>query len=32
MDPVFLADPDPGFKSPGLDPSIIKLMGSKLCF
>ena len=29
MDPVFLADPDPGFKSPDPDPSINKLMGSK---
>ena len=31
MDPGFFADPDPDpdFKSPGLDPSINKLMGSK---
>ena len=26
MDPVFFADPDPGFKSPDLDPSMYKLM------
>ena len=29
MDPGFFADPDPGFISPGPDPSINKLIGSK---
>ena len=32
MDPGFLADPDPGFKSTDPDPSISKLIGSKLWF
>ena len=30
MDPGFFADPDPDFKSPDPDPSINKLMGSKI--
>ena len=32
MDPGFFSDLDPGFKSSDPDPSINKLMGSKLWF